>query len=271
MIFRVSLVIFLVRMAIGDVLPGSQIWLGGVSSALRPLTLAPGSDGKGYTLLKTTSKTVNVPFCMAIVMTLSGKLSWEALSGPISRDTAICDTIAAIPYIARCLEVVREVRAPPKWRNTKFRYLASHRHICAIPNFCARTSSNLLYLVVLDAWWAAMRRPLPCPCETQTDANLSAHQTKNVTCCNHPIYKLRPHRQQSNAPPSVLVSLVTFAFPQRNNKTSTPLLWPRHRFTWGSFCQKKPLFPTYLDNLFPKIRPTELTLWHKIITYEKLF
>ena len=44
-----------------------------------------------------------------------------------------CDTIAAVPHIARSF--FREVSSIPKWRDTPPWYLVSHRHICAIPHF----------------------------------------------------------------------------------------------------------------------------------------
>ena len=44
-----------------------------------------------------------------------------------------CDTIAAIPHIARYF--LREVSVPPKWCDTLPWYLILHRHICAIPHF----------------------------------------------------------------------------------------------------------------------------------------
>ena len=44
-----------------------------------------------------------------------------------------CDTIAAIPHIARYF--LREVSAPPNWCDTPPWHLVLHRHICAIPHF----------------------------------------------------------------------------------------------------------------------------------------
>ena len=44
-----------------------------------------------------------------------------------------CDTIAAIPHIARYF--LREVSTPPKWCETPPWDLVLHRHICAIPHF----------------------------------------------------------------------------------------------------------------------------------------
>ena len=43
-----------------------------------------------------------------------------------------CDTIAAIPHIARYL--LREVSTAPKWCDIRPWYLVLHRHICAIPH-----------------------------------------------------------------------------------------------------------------------------------------
>ena len=44
-----------------------------------------------------------------------------------------CDTIAAIPHIARYF--LREVSTPPKWCDTPHWFLILHRHIRAIPHF----------------------------------------------------------------------------------------------------------------------------------------
>ena len=44
-----------------------------------------------------------------------------------------CDTLAAVPHIARYLS--RKVSSPPKWCDTPPWHLVSHGNICAIPHF----------------------------------------------------------------------------------------------------------------------------------------
>ena len=54
-----------------------------------------------------------------------------------------CDTIAAIPHIARYF--FREVSTPPKWCDTPPWHLVSHRHICAIPHFATCRATIVRY------------------------------------------------------------------------------------------------------------------------------
>ena len=54
-----------------------------------------------------------------------------------------CDTVAAIPHIARYF--LREVSTPPKWCDTPPWYLSLHRHICAIPHFATYRSIIVQY------------------------------------------------------------------------------------------------------------------------------
>ena len=55
-----------------------------------------------------------------------------------------CDTIAAIPRIARYF--LRQVSTPPKWCDTPLWYLVSHRGICAIPHFATYRAIIVRYL-----------------------------------------------------------------------------------------------------------------------------
>ena len=54
-----------------------------------------------------------------------------------------CETIAAIPHIARYL--LREVSTPQKWCDTPPWHLVSHRHICAIPHFATYRATIVRY------------------------------------------------------------------------------------------------------------------------------
>ena len=65
-------------------------------------------------------------------------LSWRYFLGFCQetewpRIARYCDTIAAIPHIARYF--LTEVSIPPKWCDTPPWHFVSHRHICAIPDF----------------------------------------------------------------------------------------------------------------------------------------
>ena len=57
-----------------------------------------------------------------------------------------CDTIAAIPDIARYISGrLVAVSTRPKWCDTPPWYLASHRHICAMPHFATHRAIVVQY------------------------------------------------------------------------------------------------------------------------------